>query len=170
MNAPSLLALPVARASAPSNRSNTPPNTTRSPATIQACRPAATAATQAIRKPMIVSALGESPSLPSPTAMGVIKPRTRARVSGETSDPLTRRPGRSRRLVEAERPGLPAGVRLERLGDDGVDRLASLSPRRHEPDLAQLPQVPRHERLGQPDVLDELRHRGRPVGQAADDP
>ena len=32
MNAPSLLALPVARASAPSNRSKTPPNTTRSPA------------------------------------------------------------------------------------------------------------------------------------------
>ena len=171
MNAPSLLALPVARASAPSNRSNTPPNTTSSPATIQACRPAATAATQAIRKPMIVSALGDRPSLPSPTAMGVIRPRTRARVSGETSDPLTRRPGP--RAPTSSRPSARAcrrGERLERLGDDGVDRLASLPPRRHEPDLAQLAQVPRHERLGQPDVLDELRHGGRPVGQAADDP
>ena len=106
---------------------------------------------------MTVSALGDSPSRPSPTAIGVIRPRTLARVSGETSEPLTRPPAARRAgIVEAEGPRLPRGERLERLGDDGVDRLAALPPRRHEPDLAQLAQVPRHERLGQPDLLDEL--------------
>ena len=59
------------------------------------------------------------------------------------------------------------GERLERLGDDGVDGLAALAARRHEPDLAKLAQVPRHERLRQPDVLDQLRDGRRAVRQAA---
>ena len=126
------------------------------------------AATQAMRKPMTVSALGDRPSRPRPTAIGVMRPRTRARVSGETSEPLTRRPGRPRAggVVEAERPRLAARERLERLGDDGVDGLAALPARRHEPDLPQLAEVPRHERLRQPDVLDELAARspGPPPG------
>ena len=115
MNAPSLLTLLVARARAPSNRSKTPPKTTRRPATSQAWAPAATAATQAMRKPMTVSALGDRPSRPRPTAIGVMRPRTRARVSGETSDPLTRRPARRRRRSPRRgRAPAPGGSRTTR--------------------------------------------------------
>ena len=82
---------------------------------------------------MSVSALGVRPSLPSATAIGVTRPRTRARVSGETSEPLTRRRSRpaSWRPSRRDRSPDPAprvrdGERLERLGIDGVDGLAAL--------------------------------------------
>ena len=164
MNAPSLLVLPVARASAPSNRSNTPPKTTSRPVTSHSWAPAVTAAMQAMPKPISVSAFGVRPTLPNASAIGVMRPRIFARVSGETSEPLTRRPGAAgRSCAEPEDLGLAAREAGEGLRLDRVDRLAPVSLRRDEADLAQLAQVPGDQRLRQADVLDQLRDRRRPV-------
>ncbi len=117
---------------------------------------------------MTVRALGvEAERGRAPTAIGVIRPRTLARSLGrdERAAHETAPCAGAGGLVEAERPRLAAGEHRERLGDDGVDGLAALPPRGDEPDLAQLAQVPRDERLGQPDVLDQLGDRGGAVGE-----
>ena len=72
--------------------SKMPPKMTRRPATSQAWAPAATAATQAIPNPIRVRALGVRPTRASPRPMGSAMARTGSRSSGETNEPLTRRP------------------------------------------------------------------------------
>ena len=70
MKAPSVLALPVARASVPSNMSNTPPTKTTMPPTTQSCRPTRIDPMTVIAKPMRVRPFGVSPARPIASAIG----------------------------------------------------------------------------------------------------
>ena len=129
----------VARASAPSNRSKTPPKITRSPAASQAWSPAAIAATTAMRKPMTVSAFGVKPEPAEPD-------RDRGH---QAPDP---RPELGRDERAAHWPCLPrvgpvsrpsardwrAPKVVERLRHDGVHRPPAHAARADEADLAQL--------------------------------
>ena len=169
MNAPSLLTLFVARASAPSNRSNTPPKTTRRPATIHACgarRDGGDAGDQEADHGQRVGRQAEPAE-----ADGDRRHRGRGPGPGSPGRRASRSRGGLPRAASARRGRAPAPGALandvERLGDDRVDGLAALPARRHEPDLAQLAEVPRHERLRQPDVVDQLASRSpgrRPGG------
>ena len=135
MNAPSFDALPVARASAPSNRSKTPPKTTSRPARSQLCEAAAMAAMIAMPKPIRVRALGVRPTLPIATAIGVAMPRTRARRFGRDERAHEAACSRPRRRRGRGWPRLARGELLERLGDEAVDGLAAAgaAPRRARP-------------------------------------
>ena len=133
---------------------------------------AATAATIAMPKPISVRWFGVSPRRPKPTAIGVARPRTRWRSSGLTIDPLkTRRsaahPLRSRRQAE-DRP-LAGDEGLERLGTEAARRLAAVPAGLDEPGGPQPADMPADERLGQPDFLDQVRHRRVAVREALDD-
>ena len=116
MNAPSLLTLPVARASAPSNRSNTPPNTTSRPATIHDCSPAATrrrrrsgSRSRSGRWATGPACRGRRRSASSGRGRGPGSP-------GETSEPLIRPPAprRRRRRGRGPAPGASRTTRTPR--------------------------------------------------------
>ena len=70
MKAPSLLTLPVARASVPSNMSKAPPMKMTSPPTSHACVASRTAPTTVIPNPMRVRPSGVSPTRPMASAIG----------------------------------------------------------------------------------------------------
>ena len=137
----------------------------------QACCAAATAATIAIPKPISVRWFGVSPSRPKPTAIGVARPRTRWRSSGVTIEPITTRRSAVHRCWarQAEDRPLARDEGLERLGAEAAHRLAAVSARRDEPGGAQPADVPADERLRQPDLLDQVRHRRVAVREALDD-
>jgi hypothetical protein len=59
---------------------------------------------------------------------------------------------------------------FEGLGQEARDRLTSGATGLDEPRVPQSSEMPRHERLAQPDVFDELGDAGFPVGEASDDP
>ena len=65
---------------------------------------------------------------------------------------------------------LLGGEGLEGLRDEPADRLPAAPPGLDEPGGPEPAEVPRHERLGQADVLDQLGDGGLPLRQAADDP
>ena len=177
MNAPSVLALPVARASVPSNMSKTPPKKTTRPPASQGCKPTRTAPTMVMPKPIRVRPFGVSPSRPKNRATGSPSFLTRVRVSGLTSEPppvgfvavmrpARRRSAAVRRAAEAEQGAL-AGQRLvEGVRAEAAQRLAAAPAGGHDARGAELAEVPADERLGQPDVLDELgdRRRARATG------
>ena len=68
MKAPNFEVVPVARATAPSSMSKEPATTLTMPAQNQDSRPARTAATMAMPKPMRVSMFGVRPILARPAA------------------------------------------------------------------------------------------------------
>ena len=160
MKAPRRDALPVARARAPSNRSKTPPNTTRMPARIQLWPAAAIAARIAIPKPIRVSAFGVRPSLAEGEGdrdgdAADAGPRLRADHRAAHEAARSRSPARG----DPEDGGLAALELGERLRAEPTDRLAADPPGRDEPGGAQPPDVPRDERLRQPDRSRRARRR-----------
>jgi hypothetical protein len=75
-----------------------------------------------------------------------------------------------RRAVEPEDRALVIGERRERLRPDRADRLPPDAARLDEAGRPQLPEVPRDERLGEPDVLDQLGYRRLGAREPLDDP
>jgi len=55
-------------------------------------------------------------------------------------------------------------------GPQAADRLAADSAGRDDSGGSQLAEMPAHERLAQPDVVDQLGDRGRGIREALDDP
>ena len=88
MKAPSLLTLPVARATAPSNMSKAEPRVATMPPTSHHSSASMAAPATAMPKPMSVSMLGVRPARPMASARGSTAPRILDRVSDDTSDPL----------------------------------------------------------------------------------
>ena len=135
---------------------------------------------------MTVRALGVSPSLPAPTAIGAMAPRTRARVDCETNDWSP---------ISAPRRGEGSVARpADRRDGHGGDRAAPATPRRmrsrsatssktfgrswqktSRPVRLRLDQagrleardVPGDQRLAEADGVDQVAHGGRSLGQAA---
>ena len=140
------------------------------PASSHSWAAARTAATIAMPKPIRVRPLGVRPSRPEAdgdrrhqAADAGAELRGDERAAHEAaSGPAP--------VGEVEGARLAVGELDERLGDDGVDRLAAVAARGDEPDLAQLAQVPRHERLRQADRLDQLGDGRRALGEDAADP
>src|SRR3990170_1984616 len=160
MNAPSGLACPVARARVPSNMSNTPPAKTTMPPMAHSLAPSRTAPATVMAKPTRVSASGVRPALPMASATGskvrLIRSRPAfERVIGSAHD--------------AEDGPLARGDLVEGLRTEADDDLAPVALGRDETGVAQALDIMGDERLGQSDVLDELRDGRRAIGQAADD-
>jgi hypothetical protein len=65
---------------------------------------------------------------------------------------------------------LAGGELLEGLGAEAADRLAAHPAGRDEPGGAEPTDVPRHERLRQPDLGDEVGDAGLRAGETPDDP
>jgi hypothetical protein len=65
---------------------------------------------------------------------------------------------------------LALGDLAERLRAEGADGLAAGPSGDDEPGLAEAAEVVAHERLAEPDMVDQLTDARRPVGQAAHDP
>ena len=113
-----------------------------------------------IANPISVSAFGVRPIRPIASAIGskifLIRPRD--------SFEIVIGPAR-----DAE-DGALAGRELgERLLAQAADRLAALAAGLDDARGAEAAEVPRHERLGEPDMGDELRDGRLALGQAADD-
>ena len=70
----------------------------------------------------------------------------------------------------AEECPLAGQLGVERFRDERADRLAAAPAGRHDPGGPELAEVPADERLGEPDVIDELGDRRRAPGQPLDDP
>jgi hypothetical protein len=83
----------------------------------------------------------------------------------DLSSSLARRP----RPVEAEQGPLAGDLGVECLGPEGADRLPAAPPRRDESRGPQSTEMPAHERLRQADVLDQVGHGRRTLGQPLDD-
>src|SRR6188472_2438600 len=118
MNAPSGLTWPVARASVPSNMSNTPPTKTTSPPTSQSCCETRIAPTTVIPKPISVSPSGVRPRRPIARAIGSKMALIRERESFEMDIGLA---------YEPEGGALTGGELLERLLAQTADGLAALA-------------------------------------------
>ena len=155
MNAPALLALPVARATRPSNMSKMPPKMMSRPATSQAWAPAAIAATHGDAEADQGERVGRQ-------AQPGEEPRPTGSASAADPGPQLRGDERAAHASpassgldggQAEGLGLAGREHGERLRLDGVDGLPAVPPRGHEPDLAELGQVPGDEGLGQPDPV-----------------
>ena len=114
MNAPSLLTLPVARASVPSNMSKAPPMKTTIPPSVQYWRPTRIAPAAVIANPMSVSASGVRPARPMARAMGSKIALMRDRDSLEM-----------RQLGDPQDLALARGDLAERLRAERADRLAA---------------------------------------------
>ena len=160
MNAPSLLTLPVARASVPSNMSKAPPMKTTIPPTSQSWRREETAPTTVIPKPISVSPSGVRPSRPIPSAIGSKTFLMRPRDSFEIDIGLAR---------HAEDRALAGRELRECLLAEAADGLAALAPRLDDASSPEATEMPRHERLREPDVGDELGDGRLALGQATDD-
>jgi hypothetical protein len=72
-------------------------------------------------------------------------------------------------LVESQELAFEPRLHVERLRAEGADRLAAAPARGDEARGTQPAQVPAHQRLRQPDVLDEIPDGGRAAGEAPDD-
>ena len=161
MKAPRLLTRPVARARVPSNMSKTPPRKMTRPPASHSCPATRTAPTTVIANPIRVSASGVRPSRPM---------AERDRLEG-LLDP---RPG-----VVRDRHGHPANPRMARsraansANASAASRQMVSRPFRRRLDHAcgaQAADMPRDQRLRQPDVVDQLGH-GRVAGhEPAHDP
>src|SRR3954463_15711752 len=150
MKAPNGLTAPVARASVPSNMSNAPPMKTTSPPRTQTCAASKAAPTTEIPKPMSVSPLGVRPARPIARAIGsktfLIRPRDSLEiVTGSLS------------AREPEDRALTLGEFLERFFTKSTDGPAPLPPRDDAPGGREPAEMPRHERLREADMGDELR-------------
>ena len=113
MNAPALLTLPVARAtSAVEHVEDAAEDDQQAGDEPGLGARERSAAMQAIPKPIRVRPLGVRPSRARPRPMGSARPRTRVRRSGETNEPLTRRPARRRagRRGRGRAPGASANT------------------------------------------------------------
>ena len=171
MNAPSGLALLVARASAPSNRSNTPPNTHSRPAGSHSWRDR--------------EAGGDDRDAEADQRQAVGGEAEPAEADGDRRhEAADAGPELGRDERAAHEAACPAGARSARLraracrsanwtNASGTMVWTVSRPWRRavtRPDLAQLAQVPRHERLRQPDRLDELGDGRRALREDAADP
>src|SRR4051794_16912080 len=160
MNEPSRLVWPVARASVPSNMSKTPPMKTMRPPTIQNWTPTSAAPAAVMRKPMTVSPSGVRPRRPIASAIGskifLIWLRDSLEIVMSASHP--------------QYGPLPLGELVKCLGPETADRLSAPAPGLDDAGAPEATDVPRHERLRQADMGDELGDRRLTVRQPADDP
>src|SRR4051812_26521420 len=160
MNAPSVLALPVARASVPSNMSKTPPTNTMIPPASQSCPARSAAPTTVIAKPTRVSPSGVRPRRPIPSAIGS---KTFLIVDRDSFEIV---------MCSAGDPeDCPfAGVELvEGCGPQAADRLAPDPARLDDTGRSETAQMPGHERLGEPHMVGQLGHRRITMGEPAHD-
>ena len=115
-----------------------------------------------------VSAFGVRPRRPRPRAIGVARSRTRARMrrrdegAGHEAVLLP--------VLDPEDAPLVLGEGAEGLRQEAGHGLAADSPRLDEPRDPEATEVPRHERLAQPDPFDELGHGRLALGEALHDP
>src|SRR6188508_3193952 len=133
MNAPNLLALPVARASVPSNMSKTPPTKTTMPPMTHACAPVRIAPTVVIANPISVSPFGVRPIRPMASAIGskifLMAPRDSFEMVIGSA-----RHAQDRALARCEL--------TERFLPQAADRLAALAPRLDDAGGAEATEMP----------------------------
>src|SRR4029079_69846 len=158
MNAPNGLTLPVARARVPSNMSKAPPTKTTMPPMTQSCATRSRAPAIEMPKPMRVRPLGVRPARPIARATGSKTFLIRPRDSLEMVTSST---------CHAQDGAFAGRELLERLLAQAADRLAALPAGHHDTGRPETTQMPRHERLAEADVGDELRHGRLALGTAA---
>ena len=161
MNAPNGLTLPVARASVPSNMSKAPPTKTTMPPMTQSCATRSRAPAIEIPKPISVSPFGVRPTRPIASAIG--------------SKTFLIRPRDSLEMVicspcHAKDGAFAGGELLERFLAEAADRLAALPPGHHDAGRSEATQMPRHERLAEADMGDQLGDGRLALGETPDDP
>ena len=152
MKAPSLLTVPVARATAPSNMSKPAPTVATMPASSHHSSAASSPPNEAMPKPMSVSMFGRQPG-----ARHRQRERLDARADARTL--VGRDEGalaHDRHLASAEKLVLLLVEARERLACQAADDLAAGAAGLHEAGDPQPAQVPRDQRLAEVDVAHEV--------------
>ena len=156
----------VARARAPSKRSKTPPKMTSSPRGSSACGGRGERGDDAIPKPMQRSGRWASGRAARRRARSGSQ-RADAGAELRADERAAHEAARSRLAAAATRGCPPGGRRRRRMPrGEPAERLAADPAGRHEAGGAEPADVPRDERLGQPDLGDELGDRRLADGEA----